>query len=68
MLKNGIDIFYYYESIWNTSSFIMNNLDKKIGYLIKYFVISELIKQKDYLSKQNRLSQKKNLINYHNKI
>ena len=68
MLKNGIDIFYYYESIWNTSSFIINYLDKKIGYLIKYFVISELIKQKDYLSKQNRLSQKKNLINYHNKI
>ena len=54
MLKNGIDIFYYYESIWNTSSFIINYLDKKIGYLIKYFVISELIKQKDYLSKQNK--------------
>ena len=60
MLKNGIDIFYYYESIWNTSSFIMNNLDKKIGYLIKYFVISELIKQKDYLSNKN----KETLISY----
>ena len=54
MFKNGIDIFYYFESIWNTSTFIMDHLDKKIGYLMKYYVISELIKQKDYLSNNNK--------------
>ena len=69
MYKKGIDTFYYFGSIWNTSSFIMN-LDKKIGYLMKYFVISELKKQKDYLTKENRsilLSYIKNVKEIKNK-
>ena len=53
MLKNGIDIFIYYESIWNASSIIMK-LEKKMGYLIKYYVISELTKKKDLLTELNK--------------
>ena len=53
MLKNGIDIFTYYESIWNASSIIMK-LEKKMGYLIKYYVISELTKKKDLLTELNK--------------
>ncbi len=53
MLKNGIDIFTFYESIWNASSIIMK-LEKKMGYLIKYYVISELTKKKDLLTELNK--------------
>ena len=53
MLKNGINIFIYYESIWNASSIIMK-LEKKMGYLIKYYVISELTKKKDLLTELNK--------------
>lgn len=53
MLKNGIDIFIYYESIWNASSIIMK-LEKKMGYLIKFYVISELTKKKDLLTELNK--------------
>ena len=63
MLKNGIDIFTFYESIWNASSIIMK-LEKKMGYLIKFYVISELTKKKDLLTELNKqilLSYIKNL-------
>ena len=53
MLKNGIDIFEYYENIWNTGNFI-SNFNKGIEYIIKYFCVNELNNIINSLNEQNK--------------
>ena len=53
MFKNGIDMFYYYESIWNTGEFIFK-MNKTIGYIVKLFVVNVLNKLINSFSEENK--------------
>ena len=53
MLKNGIDIFEYYENIWNTGNLI-SNLNIRIEFVVKYFCINELKNIINSLNEQNK--------------
>ena len=53
MLKNGIDIFEYYENIWNTGNLI-SNLNIRIEFVVKYFCVNELKNIINSLNEQNK--------------
>lgn len=53
MLKNGIEIYYYYESIWNTGELIYKS-NKKIGYFIKLFSLSKINQFFNYLKEKDK--------------
>ena len=63
MSRNGIGIIYYFTSIWNSGTYIIE-LNKKIGYFIKMFVCTELHKAQNSL----RPDEKKKLINFINQV
>ena len=53
MIKNGIDIFYYYESIWNSGDYIFQ-FNKTIGYIVKLFVVNSLKKFENFINEDNK--------------
>ena len=53
MQKNGIDIFKYYENIWNTGN-IISQSNIRIEYVIKYFCANELNTIINSLNDQNK--------------
>ena len=53
MFKNGIDIFYYYESIWNSGDYIFQ-FNKTIGYIVKLFVVNSLKKFENFINEDNK--------------
>ena len=61
MSRNGIGVIYYFTSIWNSGTYILE-LNKKIGFFIKMFVCTELHKYQSSL----RPDEKQKLINFIN--
>ncbi len=53
MLKNGIDFFYYYESIWNSGDYIFK-FNKTIGYIVKLFVVNVFKNSDNFLKEENK--------------
>ena len=53
MIKNGIDIFYYYESIWNSGDYIFQ-FNKTIGYIVKLFVVNVFKNSDNFLKEENK--------------
>lgn len=51
MLKNGIDLFFYYEGIWKTGDYIYKS-NKSMGYLVKMYCVSEIKKKMVYLNEK----------------
>ena len=51
--RNGIGIMYYYSSIWNWGSYVLQ-VNKKIGLFIKMFVCTELHKNANVLKKEEK--------------
>ena len=51
--RNGIGIMYYYSSIWNSGSYVLQ-VNKKIGLFIKMFVCTELHKNANVLKKEEK--------------
>ena len=70
MLKNGIDLFFYYEGIWKTGDYIYKS-NKSMGYLVKMFCVSEIKKKMVYLNekcKQKALYFSKDLNEIQNQL
>ena len=61
MSRNGIGIMYYYSSIWNSGSYIIQ-LNKKIGFFVKMFVCSELHKNINNLKPEEKQKLKEYMI------
>ena len=53
--RNGIGIMYYYSSIWNSGSYVLQ-VNKKIGLFIKMFVCTELHKKVNVLKKKKMIN------------
>ena len=70
MLKNGIDLFFYYEGIWKTGDYIYKS-NKSMGYLVKMFCVSEIKQKMVYLNekcKQKALYFSKDLNEIQNQL
>ena len=70
MLKNGIDLFFYYEGIWKTGDYIYKS-NKSSGYLVKMFCVSEIKQKMVYLNekcKQKALYFSKDLNEIQNQL
>jgi len=51
MIGNGIRLFNYYESVWNTGSQYFK-INRKIAYHMKLYTVTELTRLKDDLSEE----------------
>ena len=54
MISNGIRLFNYYESVWNTGSQYFK-INRKISYHMKLYSVTELTRLKDELSEEETL-------------